>query len=224
MNKKIWVWLFIIGLSKSLLLSAETKELVVNGGFEKQDKTNAGQPESWDKPDGLGVKWVKSQGHGKIITMNTAVSEADMVKQWKLKGITDWNIPKPAKGPIAATYGLSFYSANIKVKEGQPYRVSFDFKGPKAGAGAKLWVRGYGMFRGKLRRRYETIVNCRVKDGEWTRFSQVFHPTKRKTGVTEMKVMLYAYWPVGIYSFDNISIVPISLEEYTREYEAALKN
>ena len=66
-----------------------------------------------------------------------------------MRGIKKWDIPRPGKGPIAATYGLSYYSAPFAVKKGQAYRVLFDFKGPRKGAGAKLWVRGYGILGGK---------------------------------------------------------------------------
>ena len=32
-----------------------------------------------------------------------------------------------------------------------------------------------------------------------------------------MKVMLYAYWPPGIYWFDNLRIIPVTNEEYERD-------
>ena len=46
-------------------------------------------------------------------------------------------------------------------------------------AGAKVWVRGWGIFAGEERRRYETIVNCYVKGTGWAHFEQAFHPTRR---------------------------------------------
>ena len=191
--------------------------VVPNGDLEQADPDDATRPWHWDRPDGLGVQWVPGPGagHGKAIRMDTAISEKDMVAQWRKVGITKWDIPNAAGNAIAATYGLSFYSDTIPVVSGQAYRVSFDYKGP--GGGGKLWVRGYGEFRGRTRRRYETIVNCRVPNSEWNRLSQCFHPTRLRPLVTEMKVMLYAYWPPGVYWFDNVTIDPVTYEEYERD-------
>ena len=30
-----------------------------------------------------------------------------------------------------------------------------------------------------------------------------------RPGVSEMKVMLYAFWPPGVYWFDNLTIEPV---------------
>lgn len=202
----------------SALFSAYAEEpMVKNGSLDQVDPADASKPLDWEKPDGLGVTWIDEKGHGKIICLDTSISEQDMVAQWKKQGITDWDIPKPSKGPVAATYGLSFYSISFPIKPDQAYRVSFDFKASKATGGGKLWVRGYAMFRGKLRRRYETYIPCRTKDTEWMHITQCFHPTAHTKDVTEMKIMLYAYWPPGKYYFDNITVVPVSEEEYLKD-------
>jgi hypothetical protein len=196
---------------------AASTNLLLNGDFETTDASDSTAPAHWDKPDGLGVRWVEAaeKTHGKTIRMDTAVSERDMVAQWKKTGLTQWDIPEPAGGPVAATYGLSYYSDWIPVKSGHACRVSFDFKGHSGGA--KVWVRGYGEFRGQSRRRqYETIVNCRVPGKGWYRFTQVLHPTKRKPAVSEIRVMLYAYWPPGVYWFDNVTVQPIPEAEYEK--------
>jgi hypothetical protein len=176
--------------------------LLVNGDFEQADPKDAGKPAGWDKPDGLGVQWI-----GKAIRMDTRISERDMVAQWRKVGLT-WDIPNPAGNAIAETYGLSYYSDPMPVKSGQTYRVSFDYKGPSGGA--KVWVRGWGMFQGEKRRRWETIVFCRTQGKDWTHLEQDFHPTKARPEVTEMKVMLYAYYPPGEYWFDNVKIEPVN--------------
>jgi hypothetical protein len=97
------------------------------------------------------------------------------------------------------------------VAAGQAYRVSFDFQGPSEGA--KVWVRGYGEFKGEKRRRYEKVVTCRTDRAGWNHFSAVLNPTQHRPEVTEMKVMLYAFYPPGIYWFDNVRIEAISPEE-----------
>ena len=176
--------------------------LLINGDFSKPDPKDTGKPLGWDKPDGLGVVW--SNG---VIRLDTRVSEKAMVEQWKKVGLTQWDIPRPAGNAIAETYGLSYYSDPMLVKSGQAYRVSFDFKGK---GGGKVWVRGWGMYQGEKRRRWETFVNCRAKADEWTHFEQEFHPTKWRPEVTEMRVMLYAYYPPGVYEFDSVRVEEVS--------------
>lgn len=208
--------IFITVLAISLSLRAE-EPLVKNGGFDKVDPNDKTKPLGWEKPDGLGVRWIDEKGRGKVICMNTAVSEIALEEQRKKRGITAWRNPKPSSSPVAAYYGLSFYSIPFKIKPGQAYRVSFDFKSFKPAGGGKLWVRGYGEFRGRLRRMYETYIPCRTKDAKWIHISQCFHPTKHSKKVTVLKVMLFAYWPPGKYYYDNIKIAPVSEKEYLKD-------
>ena len=193
-----------------IMSCALAEEILANGNFEKADDNDSAKPASWDRVDGLGVQWIKSPdgAHGRAIRMDTSLSEQAMQAQWIKTGLTNiWNIPKPEKNPIAETYGLSLYSAPMPVKPGQAYRITSDFKGH---GGAKVWVRGYGMFQGERRRRWETYVACHAKGDGWTTCSQIFHPTKFRPDVTEMKVMLFAYHPPGVYWFDNVRIEPVS--------------
>ena len=204
------------GLAPLPAQAAET--LVANGDFEHAAAGDAQRPSAWGKPDGLGVQWTDSgdAGHGKAIRMNTRISEKAMMAQWRKTGQTnEWNIPNPANSAVAETYGLSLYSDAIPVKPGQAYRVTFDFKG--ANDGAKVWVRGYGTLQGQQRRRWETWVGCKGRDSAWSTCSQVFFPTKFRPEVTEMKVMLFAFYPAGVYWFDNVRIEPISVAAYNAE-------
>ena len=217
--------LLLVAFCSSAMANDGTTNLVQNGGFEEADLADTNKPAFWDRLDGLGVQWVNvpaddgGAGRGKVIRMDTRISEADMVAQWKKVGITKWDIPKPAKDPVAATYGLSYYSDSMPVLSGQAYRVSFNFKGA---GGAKVWVRGYGkmgpthrkrLFEDPLGRRlYETIVNCTLGGKDWTAYSRCFHPTTNTPTVTSMKVMLFSYWPPGIYWFDDLAITPVSNE------------
>ena len=193
-------------------LSAEP--IVLNGDFEQADPANAAKPAHWDQPDGLGVQWTNAPeaGHGKAIRLNTAITEKQLNEQCQKTGVEKWIIPNPTGSPVGENYGLSLYSEPMPVKKGQPYKITYDFKG--ASGGAKMWVRGYGEFEGEKRRRWETTVECRVANAkEWTTISQEFFPTKMRD-VTEMKVMLYAFYPSGVYWFDNVKIEPITTEEY----------
>jgi len=201
-------------LCLSVLPAAAGKDPIVpNGKFEQVDPADPTRPAHWDRPDGLGVHWTTDPDdpkRGKVIRINTSIPEKDMEVRWRELGIEKWHIPNAAANAISDTYGLSFYSAAFPIVSNQAYRVTFDFKG-----GGKVWVRGYGMFRGEKRRRYETIVNCRsATPKEWTTLSQCFHPTRLRPRVTEMKVMLYAFYPPKDYWFDNVRIEPVSFEEY----------
>jgi len=198
--------------------TAGAEPLVSNGDFERPDPDDATRPACWDKPDGLGVRWESApdvgdgRKRGRAIRMDTSVSEKAMVEQWRKMGITKWDIPNATGGAVGAAYGLSYYSEPFGVQTGTPYRVTFDYMGPSGGG--KVWVRAYGEFRGEMRRRYETMVNCYTKTNGWTEISRVFHPTRHPRRLSEMRVMLYAYWPPGVYWFDNVRIETVPQDEY----------
>lgn len=320
--------------------------LLPNGDFQTPAPDDPQRPLGWDRPDGLGVQWTEAPDgdRGKAIRIDTRVSEEEMVRSWREAGLEQWDIPKPAANPVAATYGLSYYSEAVPVRPGQAYRIRFAFRGA---GGAKVWVRGYGHRRvsprvearqirdwqrlasrleaatpaaspalhhlrralpaplrrsleeegaaalaapagrqaflsalnelladedfataaawdacplaaalredlravraGGLRqsqrrhlarrlleaalpqalapaverrRRWETYVQCRTGGEGWHRFAQVFHPTRHTPAVREMRVMLYAYWPPGVYWFDNAVLEPIDDEAYAAGKEA----
>ena len=200
-------------LALATFSAAAADSLLPNGGFEQADPRNRAKPAFWDPVDGLGVQWVAAGEHGQAIRLDTAISEIKMVEQWKRTGLDKYAFPKPAASAIAETYGLSYYSDAIPVRKGQPYRITYDYKG--ASGGAKMWVRGWGMFQGEKRRRWETTIECRVKHPtQWTTITQEFFPTKVRPEVTEIRVMLFAFYPAGVYWFDNVKIEPIPLEEY----------
>jgi hypothetical protein len=193
---------------------AQVNSVLPHGDFEQADARDQAKPAGWDRVDGLGVQWIKSSdaAHGLAIRMDTRLSEQAMQAQWVKTGLTNlWNIPKPEKNAIAETYGLSLYSDMIPVKPGQAYRITFEYQGPDNGA--KVWVRGWGLFQGEKRRRWETTVPCHCRNGAWTTCTQVFHPTRSRPEVTEMKVMLFAYYPAGVSWFDNVRIEPVTEPE-----------
>jgi hypothetical protein len=208
MNQPLFSALLILCFTQSPC-PAQSDSVLPHGDFEQSDARDSARPAGWDRVDGLGVQWTKAPDapHGKAIRMDTRMSELAMQAQWVKTGLTNlWNIPKPEKNAIAETYGLSLYSDPIPVKQGQSYRITFDYQGPEGGA--KVWVRGWGQFQGEKRRRWETTVACHGKDGAWTSCAQVFHPTRARPEVTEMKVMLFAFYPAGVYWFDNVRIEP----------------
>ncbi len=209
-NLRFTIWAAAALIFFQAAVSSPAQDILADGNFDKADAADPARPAGWDRVDGLGVQWTTTpdSSHGRAIRMDTRLSEQAMQAQWIKTGLTNiWNIPKPEKNPIAETYGLSLYSAPMPVKPGQAYRITFDFKGPSGGA--KVWVRGYGMFAGEKRRRWETYVACHAKGDGWTTCSQIFHPTKFRPDVSEMKVMLFAYYPPGVYWFDNVRLEPV---------------
>lgn len=218
---------FVI-LGFAILAGQAADSLVQNGGFEQVNATNSVRPAHWDQPDGLGVQWTNAPeaSHGKAIRMNTAITEKQLNEQCKKAGVEQWIIPNPTGGAVGENYGLSLYSEAIPVTRGQPYKITFDYKGPSGGA--KMWVRGYGEYQGERRRLWETTVECRVANArEWTTIAQEFFPTKERPGlkrlqnITEMKVMLYSFYPTAVYWFDNVKIEPITLQEFEQLQKTA---
>jgi hypothetical protein len=192
----------------ALLLAGASRagtNLVRNGDFETADPARPGAPLGWDRPDGLGVQWADAgEGRGRAIRMDTRVPERDMNASWTRAGLTNaWFIPNAAGNAIADTYGLSFYSVSMPVASGTAYRVSCDVRGP---AGAKIWVRGYGLHRGARTHRYDAVLPCRGGGDAWRTCELAFNPTQHRPEVTEMRVMLYAYHPAGVYWFDNVKV------------------
>lgn len=198
--------IFMVFVSLLLIpVVSNGENLVRNGDFEEG---RHGVPEGWDKVDGKGVFWGEAPGRvGLAIRLDTSVSERDMQSSWERAGLTNrWSIPKPAGNAIADTYGLSYYSTNFPCRAGESYRVSCDTMG--AGA-VKVWVRGYGEFRGRRVRRYEAVMNVPASPGKWRTTTMDFNPTARRPEVDELRVMLYVWYPPGEYWFDNICVEAI---------------
>ena len=74
------------------------------------------------------------------------------------------------------------------------------------GTAGKVWFRAYGDVNGQKKRLYESTVDCAGSGLVWKHFIGVFHPTKYRSGVTEFKIMLFAYYPDGVAWFDNIDL------------------
>lgn|GEM_PF-2600516 len=208
-----------------------TLELVTNGSFE-EGITNAASPIGWDRVDGVTSFWIVDpldpKGHGRVLRMDTDVYESE----WKRRQdemARDPDAPPWPKTPVperdqyatvGGNHGVSVYSDPMPVEPGRPYRLRLAFRTDLASAMAKVWVRGYGTLETKRgpesRRLYDALVTVRRGSPGWKTHSMVFHPTKATPSVTTMRVMLYGYWPRGGYAFDDVSVVPISDEEYAK--------
>ncbi len=189
------------------------ENLVSNGGFELARPDDPGQPLAWGRVDGLGVSWRDAPGGGKAIRMDTSVSERDLVARWKAIGSTEWDIPDPSAGPVGATYGLSLYSDALPIVKQQAYAIEVRHRGP---GGGKIWVRGYVRKGEALKRVYEAQAELKPS-AEWEQTVYAFHPTSHTPQVTEVKVMLYAYWPAAESWFDDVVLRPASAAELATE-------
>ncbi|KPK69062.1 MAG: hypothetical protein AMJ84_10180 [Acidithiobacillales bacterium SM23_46] len=220
--------------------------LVRNGGFELGDKWPSGWLIRFARKDlshltdiraldNLTLFWDSSCGTtrptaGKCIRMDTDVNQGEVHRRME-ELIADPAAPPWRKTPTrppkydtaAGLEGVSLWSDPIPVNKDKIYRMSVDVIGQMSGIFfPKMFVRGYGMaknVKGQLVKRelYETYVSCRVfKRGQWYHFAQTFCPTDRTPAVTEIRVTLYAYWPPGLYYWDNVEITEVP------EAEAAL--
>lgn len=189
--------------------------LVVNGGFEQADPTDATRLLAWGRIDGLGIRWLAAPDGrpGKALRFDTGVSEKAMVASWKAQGITEWDVPDASGGPIGATYGLSLYSDAIAIRKDQAYAIEVDHRGP---GGGKIWVRGYAKRGDAMKRVYEAQTEL-PSDPAWKRTVYAFHPSRHTPQVTEVKVMLYAYWPATESWFDDVVLREAAVAELAAE-------
>lgn len=191
------------------------ENLIRNGGFEQADPADAARLLAWGRIDGLGIRWLAGPpgGSGKALRFDTAVSEKDMVASWKSQGITEWDIPDASGGPVGATYGLSLYSDAVPIVKDQAYAIEVRHKGP---GGGKIWVRGYAKRGDAMKRVYEAQTELGA-DEAWKQTVYAFHPTRHTPLVSEVKVMLYAYWPAKESWFDDVVLRTASDEELATE-------
>ena len=92
------------------------------------------------------------------------------------------------------------------MKKDTEYNIALDIRSNRPNAEPKIFVKGYTLHKKRMRVIYKTYLNCRLKGTGWQHFQQSFHPTKNTPKVTEMRVMIFCYWPPGEYFVDNVSI------------------
>ncbi len=211
------------------------RNLVANGGFEQGDRCPTGWLIRYPRVDlseltdiraldNLTLFWHDTQtSRGKCIRMDTDVDQKEVHKRME-ELIANPDAPPWPKTPTrppkydtaGGLEGVSFWSDPIPVVKGKTYRISVDVIG-QAGLMffPKLFVRGFGMVQDAkgnwvLRKLYETYLACRVEGpGRWCHFSQTFSPTEHTPAVTEIRVVLFAYWQPGEYYWDNVEMVEV---------------
>ena len=216
---------------------AKSKNFVKNPSFE----TGTWTPDGWSKADGLTTRWIdRGDGKGRCLMCDTDVDEKQAL-DWmeKIKGgkATAKDAPKKIAsnpntiyGTIGAWEGVQVYSDFIPVKPKIRYRIRVDIKAKWGGIFfPKAFVKGYAdmtdEFTGQKRELYRMYLALRTETQgkEWETFSRTFNPTlrdpkSRKPGVEippvkYMRVMLYSYWPLGKYYWDNVVITEEAVED-----------
>ncbi len=202
-----------------------------NPGFEEG---SGEKPVGWERIDGLCSFWIDDPtggGRGKVIKMDTRMKQTQADQWWRKwrAGAPASQAPKPiyAKPPyysaVAGLHGVHYYSDFFEVKPGMRYRVLADLIATQGGGGApKVFVKGYALVAPTVRetepqRReiWRTYMPCRGAAGGWKHFSETFTIPDRGVKMSNIvtmqvkwiRIIPYAYWPPGVYCWDNVKVV-----------------
>ncbi len=214
--------------------------IVKNGSFEKGIPPF--KPFGWEQVDNLCSYWIKLPNDGRCIKFNTNVNQDQAYDWWDAlkKGANPANAPKPIPtdpphyDAVGGIEGVKLYSEYIPITMDRTYLLSARIKGPRKGQ-AKIFVKAYALLpkanSDKLFRRevWRMYMHCDTNGSNWKTYSQKFKipaklaPVRKKypdgtvkfykPKIKWIRVMLYAYWKVGDYYFDDITIregIPIS--------------
>ena len=198
------------------------ENLIPNGTFDE----GAPSATHWERADGLTSFFETEEGRGRIVKMDTLV-DRDQALEWAKAFKADPTLKPPAKRPIApASYGsiggnegVMLDSELIDCKPGQDYKLTVDFKGDGK---PFVWIKGFLMHpaRQVLVDGYQTRLEPgKPSATEWRTFSIGFNPTAKSPRIQKIKVRLYAYWPNGLYYFDNVRVEEITPEEMAKLVE-----
>ena len=192
------------------------ENLVKNGAFDEGETAAL----HWERADGLTTFFEKEDGHGRIVKIDTLV-DREQALEWAKEFKKNPALTPPAKKPIApASYGsiggnegVMLDSEFIDCKPGQNYKLTVDFKGDGK---PFVWIKGF-LWHPK-RNDFADGYQTRLEPGtpsksEWRTFSIGFNPTEKSPKIQKFKVRLYAYWPNGLYYFDNVRVEEIQPEE-----------
>ena len=160
--------------------------LVPNGDFSK----GTTYPEHWE-PLPPNVEWGDDKEypeHGKVI---------------------HFKVPRE----VARTTGLKYWCDYIEVKPNQSYTMSFDCR-KTGGVSLKVFIRGYGEYKGSRRMIYDTPVSVYGDGPEWIRYGRSKPFTTAVPGgmkVQWIRFMLYAYGGgEGEAWWDNVHMEEVS--------------
>lgn len=206
---------------------ARKLNLVKNPSFEQGTWT----PAHWSRTDGLTSFWVERQdGKGKCVMCDTEVLISQAEAWWKrIRSGQATARDAPEKTPVKPSQiystvggldGVQVYSDFIPVKPKMRYRLTVDIKARWGGIFfPKAFVKGYAdqtdQFTTQKRELYRAYLALRTETQgrKWETFSRTFNPTLRTPKVKFIRVMLYSYWPLGKYYWDNVIITAEAIED-----------
>ena len=202
----------------NLNLFAE-KNLIKNGSFDEGAESAA----YWELADGLTSFYVMEEGHGRVVKMDTGVDRKQAL-DWHKAFKADPSRKPPVKTPIASTSygsiggneGVMLDSDFIDCKPGQDYKLTADFKGVGL---PFVWIKGFLWHptRETWVDGYQTRLAPDIAStSAWHTASIGFNPTAKSPRIQKFKIRLYAYWPNGLYYFDNIRVEEITPEEMSQ--------
>jgi hypothetical protein len=181
-----------------------------NGSFERG---KGRQPTGWSRLDQLTTTWVAGgpSGRGKCLRIDTDVYLSEWEKHKKALAEGRPGIAKKTKtrGPkyntVAGTHGVHIYSGEIPVRPGDAFMLSVAMKGPTSELFfPKVFVKGYRKVKKHWREVWRGPLHCRTTPKEWRTFRWRKPKTPSKYGVQKLKVILYCYWPPGVYYIDDV--------------------
>ena len=207
---------FLAALSSPLIAG---ENLIKNGSFDEGEAF----AEHWEQPDGLTSFFETEAGHGRIVKMDTLV-DRDQAMEWAKAFKADPTLKPPAKKPIDPTSyssiggneGVMLDSEPIDCRPGQNYKLTVDFRGDGK---PFVWIKGFLVHptRPTLVDGYQTRLEPNdPSKTEWRTFSIGFNPTAKSPKIQKIKVRLYAYWPNGLYYFDNVRVEEITPDEMAK--------
>ena len=198
------------------------ENLIKNGAFDDGEAF----AEHWERADGLTSFFEAEEGRGRIVKLDSLV-DRDQAMEWAAAFKKDPTLKPPAKKPIApdsygsigGNEGVMLDSELIDCKPGQNYKLTVDFKGDGK---PFVWIKGF--LPHPKRNEYVDGYQTRLEPDapsktEWRTFSIGFNPTAKSPKIQKIKVRLYAYWPNGLYYFDNVRVEEIAPEEMARLVE-----
>jgi hypothetical protein len=200
-------------LALCAIMAFAGENLVKNGSLDEGEITAL----HWEAADGLTTFYEMEEGRGRIVCMDTLVERAQAL-EWATAFKADPTLKAPVKklialdsyGSIGGNEGVMLDSELIQAKPGQDYKLTVDFKGDGK---PFIWIKGF-----LTHPKRKTLVDgyqTRLEPGkpsktEWRTFSIGFNPTAKSPRIEKFKVRLYAYWPNGLYYFDNIRVEEIT--------------
>ncbi|MHB1155360.1 MAG: tetratricopeptide repeat protein [Phycisphaerales bacterium] len=193
------VALLLVLLTGGVGYGRDMPDYLPNGRFERVD--DKGWPVGWTTKHEKHVKWVMAEGEPFKVSSRVAQMSGD-------------------EG-LMGTYGVDVLSDKVEIKPGHRYRVTGWAR--SGGPNQIVFVKGFGTVTRKIEgreTRVDEVVYQMKKEitpsREWTRFSLEFEikPAKIFTAhqaeVTYVRVLLWAYWPVGTCWYGDVHFFDVT--------------